>query len=161
MKLRTPIRYPKSFFKLLAAGFLLAVLPLVAGLLVNMVAIQRLAAQSQRAVYDAARVVHASRELSETAMSLERAALQGIVLQDTSMWESYLALHRRFVEAGAKVIDISPNSPIRAAMFRAASPSAASSLSLSGSLTISFTPSRLSRTGKPIRVFTRPYAPAD
>jgi hypothetical protein len=54
-----------------------------------------------------------------------------------------------------------PNSPIRAAMFRAASASAASSLSLSGSLTISFTPSRLSRTGKPIRVFTRPYAPAD
>jgi two-component system sensor histidine kinase GlrK len=116
VKLRYPIRYPKSFFKLLAVGFVLAVLPLVAGLLANMVAIQRLANQSQRAVYDAARVVHATRELSETATSLERAALQGIVLQDASMWESYLALHRRFIEAGTKVVSISPNTPIRSAV---------------------------------------------
>ncbi len=114
VKLRAPILYPKSFFKLLAAGFLLAVLPLVAGLLANMVAIQRLANQSQRAVYDAARVVHAARELSENATALERAAQQGIVLQDPVMWDSYLALHRRFVEAGAKIGAISPDSSIRA-----------------------------------------------
>jgi two-component system sensor histidine kinase GlrK len=113
VKIRYPIRYPRSFFKLLAAGFMLAVLPLVAGLLVNMVAIQRLANQSQRAVYDAARVVHATRELNETATSLERAAQQGIVLQDESLWESYLDLHRHFVEAGAKVASLSPTPLIR------------------------------------------------
>ncbi len=107
------LRYPKSFFKLLAAGFVLAVLPLVAGLLGNMVAIQRLANQSQRAVYDAARVVHATRELSETATSLERAAQQGIVLQDAAMWEGYLTLHRRFVEAGGRVSALSPEAPVR------------------------------------------------
>jgi two-component system sensor histidine kinase GlrK len=107
------IRYPKSFFKLLAAGFVLAVLPLVAGLLVNMVAIQRLANQSQRAVYDAARVVHSTRELSETATSLERAVQQGVVLQDDALWQSYLNLHRRFVEAGDKVASLSPETSIR------------------------------------------------
>lgn len=113
VKLRYPIRYPKSFFKLLAAGFVLAVLPLVAGLLFNMVAIQRLANQSQRAVYEAARIVHATRELSETATALERAAQQGIVLQDDALWDSYLALHSRFVEAGAKVAALSPSVSIR------------------------------------------------
>ncbi|MFY9326613.1 MAG: HAMP domain-containing sensor histidine kinase [Georgfuchsia sp.] len=113
VKLRYPIRYPKSFFKLLAAGFMLAVIPLVAGLLANMVAIQRLSNQSQRAVYEAARVVHATRELSETATSLERAAQQGIVLQDSALWESYLTLHHHFVEAGAKVAALSPGASIR------------------------------------------------
>lgn len=58
------IHYPKSFFKLLSVGFLLAVLPLIIGLLTNTVAIQRLATQSQRAIYDAARVTHAAREIS-------------------------------------------------------------------------------------------------
>lgn len=43
VKLRYPIRYPKSFFKLLASGFVLAVLPLIAGLLFNMAAIQTMA----------------------------------------------------------------------------------------------------------------------
>jgi two-component system, NtrC family, sensor histidine kinase GlrK len=113
VKLRYPIRYPKSFFKLLAVGFALAVFPLVAGLVANMFAIERLANQSQRAVYDAARVVHATRELSETSSSLERAAQQGVVLQDESLWEGYLGLHRRFVEAGTKVASLSGSTPIR------------------------------------------------
>ena len=43
------IRYPKSFFKLLFIGFMLAVLPLLVGLFGNILAIERLAAQSQRA----------------------------------------------------------------------------------------------------------------
>ena len=97
------IRYPKSFFKLLAAGFLLAVLPLVAGLLVNMVAIQRLSDESQRALYSAARVVHATRELSESATSLERAAQQSVILDDETIWDGFLTLHDRFVDAGAQV----------------------------------------------------------
>ncbi len=107
------IHYPKSFFKLLSAGFLLAVLPLVIGLLTNTVAIQRLSTQSQRAVYDAARVAHATRELSETASSLERAAQQSVVLRDPTLWDSYLALHQRFVEAGAQLDELPLEAPMR------------------------------------------------
>ena len=107
------IRYPKSFFKLLSAGFLLAVLPLVVGLLANTVAIQRLAAQSQRAVYDAARVVHTTRELSETATSLERAAQQSVVLRDPTFWNAYLTLHSRFVEAGSELAALPLEAPMR------------------------------------------------
>ncbi|MDO9451082.1 MAG: HAMP domain-containing sensor histidine kinase [Rugosibacter sp.] len=97
------IHYPKSFFKLLSVGFLLAVLPLIIGLLINTVAIQQLSTQSQRAIYDAARVAHAARELSETANSLERAAQQSVILQDITLWESYLTLHHRFVNASAQL----------------------------------------------------------
>lgn len=105
--------YPKSFFKLLSAGFLLAVLPLVIGLLIDTVAIGRLATQSQRAVYDAARVSHATRELSETASSLERAAQQSVVLHDAVLWESYRALHERFVAAGAQLHALPLETPMQ------------------------------------------------
>lgn len=97
------IHYPKSFFKLLSVGFLLAVLPLIIGLLINTVAIQRLSTQSQRAIYDAARVTHAARDLSETANSLERAAQQSVILKDPTLWESYLTLHHRFVNASVQL----------------------------------------------------------
>ncbi len=107
------LRYPKSFFKLLFAGFLLAVLPLVVGLLANTVAIQRLANQSQRAVYDAARVAHATRDLSETATSLERTAQQSAVLHDATLWQGYLALHGRFVEAGGRLAALPLEMPMR------------------------------------------------
>lgn len=105
--------YPKSFFKLLSVGFLLAVLPLVIGLLINTVAIQRLAAQSQRAVYDAARVSHATRELSETASALQRAAQQSVVLHDAALWDSYLALHERFATAYVQLSALPLEAPMR------------------------------------------------
>lgn len=110
------IHYPKSFFKLLSVGFLLAVLPLVIGLLTNTVAIQRLADKSQRAVYDAARVAHATRELSEAASALERAAQQSVILHDDALWASYLALHQRFLEAGAQLGGLPLEAPLRAAL---------------------------------------------
>lgn len=106
------IHYPRSFFKLLSAGFLLAVLPLIIGLLINTVAIQRLATQSQRAIYDAARVTHAARELSETANSLERIAQQSVILGDDTMWENYLLLHQRFVNVSVRLGQL----PLEAAM---------------------------------------------
>lgn len=97
------MRYPKSFFKLLLVGFALAVLPLLVGLLGNIVAVQRLATQSQRAVYDAARIAHASRELNDTAASLERAAQQSTVLRDAAFWQGYNSLRLRFRDAGERL----------------------------------------------------------
>jgi len=107
------IRYPKSFFKLLFVGFMLAVLPLLVGLFGNILAIERLAAQSQRAVYDAARIAHASRELNDTAASLERAAQQSAVLRDATLWQGYENLHTRFREAAAKLTEMPLAADIR------------------------------------------------
>ncbi|MCM2309016.1 MAG: HAMP domain-containing histidine kinase [Sulfuritalea sp.] len=107
------IRYPKSFFKLLFVGFMLAVLPLLVGLLGNILAIEKLAAQSQRAVYDAARIAHASRELNDTAASLERSAQQSAVLRDATLWQGYENLHARFREAAAKLTEMPLEADIR------------------------------------------------
>ncbi len=89
-------RYPRSFFKLLAVGFFLAVLPLAAGLLAMTVAIQKLSTQSQQAVFDAARIAHGSRQLAEILPTLERAARQSLVLQDASLREGYERLREEF-----------------------------------------------------------------
>ena len=107
------IRYPKSFFKLLFVGFMLAVLPLLVGLLGNILAIERLAAQSQRAVYDAARIAHASRELNDTAASLERAAQQSTVLRDAALWEGYNSLRTGFRDAGVRLAEMPLEAEIR------------------------------------------------
>lgn len=110
------IRYPKSFFKLLLVGFSLAVLPLLVGLLGNIVAVQRLAAQSQRAIYDAARIAHASRELNDTASSLERAAQQSTVLRDSAFWQGYNNLRERFRGAGERLAGMPLETEIRTAL---------------------------------------------
>ncbi|MDP3515350.1 MAG: HAMP domain-containing sensor histidine kinase [Sulfuritalea sp.] len=107
------IRYPKSFFKLLFVGFMLAVLPLLVGLFGNILAIEKLAAQSQRAVYDAARIAHASRELNDTAASLERSAQQSAVLRDAALWQGYESLHTRFRDAAAKLTEMPLEADIR------------------------------------------------
>lgn len=90
------LRYPRSFFKLLAVGFFLAVLPLIAGLIASTLTIQHLAAQSQQAVFDAARIAHASRQLSELIPTLERAARQSVVLNDPALREGYATLRQDF-----------------------------------------------------------------
>lgn len=100
------LTYPRSFFRLLLVGFMLAVLPLLVGLLGDRLAIRQLAAQSQKAVYDTARIAHGTRELSDTAVQLERAAQQNVVLHDPALWQGYQELGRRFAGAGARLAQL-------------------------------------------------------
>ncbi|HEX5393325.1 MAG TPA: HAMP domain-containing sensor histidine kinase [Rhodocyclaceae bacterium] len=96
MELPVHLRYPRSFFKLLSIGFLLAVAPLALSLVMDTVAIGRLASQSRQAVFNAARIAHGSRQLVESVPSLERAALQGLVLRDAALWQGYDERHKKF-----------------------------------------------------------------
>lgn len=96
-------RYPRSFFKLLAVGFFLAVLPLTAGLLAMTVAIQKLSTQSQQAVFDAARIAHGSRQLAEVLPTLERSARQNQILQDETLQAGYVTLREEFSEIIAQM----------------------------------------------------------
>lgn len=96
-------RYPRSFFKLLAVGFFLAVLPLTAGLLATTVAIQKLSTQSQQAVFDAARIAHGSRQLAEVLPTLERSARQNQILQDETLRAGYISLREDFAEIIAQM----------------------------------------------------------
>ncbi len=91
------LRYPKSFSKVLFAGFVLATLPLIAGLVADTVAIERLAGQSREALFGAARIAHGSRQLADSITALERSALQGLVLNDDDLWRAYQTRHAEFV----------------------------------------------------------------
>lgn len=91
------LRYPNSFSKVLFAGFVLATLPLIAGLLADTVAIERLAGQSREALFGAARIAHGSRQLADSITALERSALQGLVLNDDDLWQAYQSRHAEFV----------------------------------------------------------------
>ena len=81
--------YPRSFFKLLVVGFALTAVPLVAALVNNAVAIDRLANRSQQAVYRAVQATQASRRLSELVTAMERSARQFVILGDRALLESY------------------------------------------------------------------------
>lgn len=111
-------RYPRSFFKLLAVGFFLAVLPLTAGLLATTVAIQKLSTQSQQAVFDAARIAHGSRQLAEILPTLERAARQTQILQDAVLRAGYDDLREEFAEVIAQMQRMPLDGEMRALLNR-------------------------------------------
>lgn len=113
-------RYPRSFFKLLAVGFFLAVLPLTAGLLAMTVAIQKLSTQSQQAVFDAARIAHGSRQLAEVLPTLERAARQSQVLQDETLRAGYVNLRQEFTRMIAQVQAMPLDTEMRSLLTRMA-----------------------------------------
>lgn len=91
-------RYPKSFLKLLFVGFALVALPLIFGLVNNAVSIDRIANQSQKAVYQAVQVTQASRMLNELITGMERSARQYLVLGDSSLRDTYMRIHEKFQE---------------------------------------------------------------
>ena len=90
--------YPKSFFTLLVIGFALVAIPLVVALLNNAVAVDRLAEQSQKAVYQAVQATQTSRTLAEQITTMERSARQYLVVADPALLESYEVGHQRFKE---------------------------------------------------------------
>lgn len=90
--------YPRSFLMLIAIGFLLVAVPLIVGLVNSAISIDRLAAQSQRAVYQAAQVAHGSRVLADEITAMERSVRQYIILNDESLLEGYTQAHAKFRE---------------------------------------------------------------
>jgi two-component system sensor histidine kinase GlrK len=83
------LRYPTSFLSLLLVGFAIVTLPLIAGLVSNAFSIERLSEQSQKAVYNATLATQSARQLSATALVLERTARFFAVSGDKELLESY------------------------------------------------------------------------
>lgn len=113
-------RYPRSFFKLLGVGFVLAVLPLIVGLVANTLTIQHLAAQSQQAVFNAAQIAHGSRQLAEIIPGLERAARQSLILEDESLRQGYAALRQEFNVIVLRMVGMPLDADIRALLMQMA-----------------------------------------
>jgi len=94
--------YPRSFLKLLLVGFTLVALPLIFALVNNAISVDRLANQSQNAVYQAVQATQASRRLSQLLGALERTARQIVILDDRSLLDAYVANRRQFEQTVAE-----------------------------------------------------------
>jgi two-component system, NtrC family, sensor histidine kinase GlrK len=95
--------YPRSFLKLILAGFSLAVLPLIFALVNNAFSIHQLATHSQRAVYQAVHATQNSRFLLEQITSMERSIRQFAIIGEPSLMQGYKLSHERFVEAARRM----------------------------------------------------------
>ena len=90
--------YPRSFLKLILAGFALAVLPLILALLYNAFQIHRLADHSQRTLYQAVQATQTSRMLMEHVTAMERSVRQFAIVGEPAALQTYALAHDRFVE---------------------------------------------------------------
>jgi len=88
--------FPRSFLKLLVAGFLLVALPLAGALMFSAVNTERLAQQAQNAVFNAAQAARASRSLVNRISSIERIAQQYVVLADPELIADYARTRKSF-----------------------------------------------------------------
>ncbi|NOZ51954.1 MAG: histidine kinase [Gammaproteobacteria bacterium] len=89
---------PKSFRKQLFIGFSFVVVPLLGGLVYAGIFMDRLANQSQQAVYQAAKATQTSRTLLESVTRLERFGRQYQVLGDDDLLNEFKENHALFKE---------------------------------------------------------------
>ena len=87
---------PKSFFKLILAGFTLVTLPLIFALIYSAISIDRLAGQSKATVYQAEQIVRGSRVLVDEVASMERSVRLSLILGDASLLQGYFQAHTNF-----------------------------------------------------------------
>jgi two-component system, NtrC family, sensor histidine kinase GlrK len=95
--------YPRSFLGLLLAAFTLVALPLVGALAYSAWNTERLASQSQSAVFNASQAARASRGLVDRIGSIERLAQQIAVLQDPEISSNYARVHRSFQQLAGDI----------------------------------------------------------
>ncbi len=88
--------FPRSFLKLLVAGFLLFALPLAGALMYTFWATENLAGQAQNAVFNAAQAARVSRSLVNRISSIERIARQSQISPDPELMADYARVRRSF-----------------------------------------------------------------
>ncbi len=87
---------PATILKLTLLGFILVAIPLVIGLLNTMLQVDRLSAQMQKAVHDSTQAVESGRLITTQALSMERSALQYLVLRDKGILSRYQSQRQSF-----------------------------------------------------------------
>jgi two-component system, NtrC family, sensor histidine kinase GlrK len=95
--------YPKSFFKLILVGIGLILVPLAFAFYNIAVNLERLAGQSQRAVFEAVQVTQDSRLLNQRITDMERIARQYLVVEDRKLLDGYTKLHDEMQETAQQL----------------------------------------------------------
>jgi two-component system sensor histidine kinase GlrK len=84
---------PRSFLTLVLIGFIAVALPLLAAILVASLQVDRLARQSEDAVYRTVQLTNGGRSLVDQLTSMERSMRQYLVLKDESRLAAYDGTH--------------------------------------------------------------------
>lgn len=99
--------HPKSFLKLILAGFLIVAMPLFLALAYSALSIDELAKQSREAVYQAEKIAHGSRTLVDQVAAMEHSVRLSLILNDASLLEGFEQAHSQFGSA-AESLDTLP-----------------------------------------------------
>ncbi len=95
---------PRSILRLILVGFALVAVPLMVALVNAALSVDRLANQSQRAVYQAVQATQTSQALVEAVTAMERNARQYQVLGERALYEVYEENHAIF-QATVEVLE--------------------------------------------------------
>lgn len=104
---------PNSFLNLLLFGFAVVVTPLLIALVFAVIVTDRMANQSQHAVYKSARATQNSRILLEQVTVMERAARQYHVLGDKTLFNAYLEAHEIFEKTVGELGNLFIDQPLK------------------------------------------------
>lgn len=105
-------RYPKSFLKLLLAGFAVAVLPLLVAFINANLAFERIASQGQQTVDSAVQATRAGHTLQSQLLVMERSLLQYQILHEPALMQSYQKAYEQSRIAVRQLSALS-NAPLR------------------------------------------------
>ncbi len=100
-KLRNPFGPSKSLLRLLLTGFVVVTAPLLLALTIAVWSVDRLASDSQMAIYEAVGVTENSAHMARVAMDIERAARRYASHNDPAALQEYRHWRRELAAAGA------------------------------------------------------------
>ncbi|MEW6677194.1 MAG: HAMP domain-containing sensor histidine kinase [Pseudomonadota bacterium] len=111
--MRLHFHYPGTFLRFTLLGFVAAAVPILAGLFYSVLALDRLALESQRVVYQGILALNGSRDLSDALVGMERGIRQYAILGDEDLRLAYDQAHQRFVDTGSRLRDLAWAPPQR------------------------------------------------
>jgi two-component system sensor histidine kinase GlrK len=103
--------HPKSISRLIMTGFLLVSLPLIVGLVIATVSVDRLMSQSQNTLLQSVLVTQGGQMLVEAITAMERNARQYQVLGDKVLFDVYEENHAKFIDTvrSLEALDLAKN----------------------------------------------------
>lgn len=97
---------PATILKLTLLGYILVAIPLTIGLLNTMLQVDHLAAQMQKAVHDSTQAVESGRLITTQVLSMERSALQYLVLRDKGILSRYQNQREPFIQEIQRLLSL-------------------------------------------------------
>ena len=111
---------PRSFLTLVFVGFLAVALPLLVAILFASLQVERLASQSERAVYRTVQLTHGGRNLVEELTGMERNMRQYLVLKDEARLAAYDKTHAELQGTVTYMLALEEDPPARQRLYELA-----------------------------------------